>query len=192
MLAPPTPAKSFLLTAADLAVLPSELSQGPVRYELEDGTLIIMPVPGDPHGAIQLRLGAALYTQGEERGHGKAWSEVGVILKRNPDGVVGPDACFVVTSRLPVVTSPEGFLETIPDIVAEIRSKNDSVAELLRKKDRYLAAGVRVVWLVDPLLRTVTVCGAGQPPAELREPADLLAEPFIPGFCLPLAKLFAP
>lgn len=41
----PRPASRRLLTAADLAVLPTELPSGSVRYELDDGELVVMPPP---------------------------------------------------------------------------------------------------------------------------------------------------
>ena len=55
-----------LLTAADLAELPSELPSGTVRYELDDGRLIVMAPPGDEHGAVELRIAAALLYQGTQ------------------------------------------------------------------------------------------------------------------------------
>ena len=61
---------------------------------------------------------------------GEAFSEISVILRRNPDRVVGPDAAFVVKRSLPVRMLPEGYFETIPDLVVEIRNKNDSLADL--------------------------------------------------------------
>ena len=37
-----------LLTVADLAVFPDELPSGPVKYELDDGKLVMMAPPGGP------------------------------------------------------------------------------------------------------------------------------------------------
>ena len=180
-----------LLTVADVAVLPRELPTGPVDYELRDGRLVIMAPTGDVHGSSQTRLGGELYYQGEKRGFGSAYSETGVILGRNPDRLVGPDNCFVMKSSLPLRTSPEGYLETIPELVVEIRSKNDSPAALEVKVADYLRAGVKVVWLVDPLAKTVAVCRAGEEAAVvLGEAETLTAEEIIPGFRLPLAELF--
>ncbi len=45
-----------LLTAADLAAMPDELPSGPVKYELEDGRLVVMPLPGGIHGAINANI----------------------------------------------------------------------------------------------------------------------------------------
>src|SRR2546423_1148234 len=103
-----------LLTAADLAALPAELPSGPVLYELDNGRLNIMPPPGDLHGAIETKVAANLFFQGEKGGHGKARSgDVGVILWRNPDRVVGADVVFIANSSLPIRVSAEGYLETI-------------------------------------------------------------------------------
>src|SRR4051794_10621170 len=123
-----------LFTVADLAVLPSELPSGPVLYELHHGRLVTMPPPGDLRCAVELKLGGALLYQGEYRGLGKArGGEVGIILGRNPDHVVGADAAFIANSSLPIRRSPEGYLETIPDLVAEVRSKNDSRPAMERR-----------------------------------------------------------
>ncbi len=89
-----------------------------------------MVPPGHMHGAVQLRIGAKLLAQGEELGHGRAITEVGVVLSRNPDSVLGPDVVFVRKSKLPVRASREGYLETIPDLVVEVRSKNDALTDL--------------------------------------------------------------
>src|SRR5947207_2148739 len=128
-----------LLTVADLAALPSELPSGPVRYELDHGRLLIMAPPGDVHGAVESNITTDLKIQGERRGLGKVRSgEVAVILQRNPDRVVGADALFIATSSLPIRLAREGFLETIPDLAVEVRSKNDTLAALSRKVAEYL------------------------------------------------------
>ncbi len=174
-----------LLTAADLAQLPTELPSGAVLYELDDGRLIVRPPPGDAHGAIELGIAAALRYQGQNRGHGKArCGEVGILLWRNPDRVVGADAVFIASASLPLRLSPEGYLETIPDLVIEVVSKNDTRAYTRRKVEDYLAAGVRVVWVADPARHNVTVHRAGAGPEILGEDQELTLEGIIPGFRL--------
>lgn len=179
-----------LFTVADLAELPSELPSGPVDYELDNGRIIVMAPPGDIHGASQLNVGVQLKTQGENRGHGKARTDVGVILWRNPDRVVGPDALFIANRSLPIRRSPEGYLETIPDLVVEVRSKNDTPAYIQRKIDDYLMAGVRVVWLADPQSRTVSVYRPDAAPHVLTADQQLTVEDIIPGFTANVGELF--
>src|SRR5437870_1690209 len=85
-----------LLTAADLAVLPSELPSGAVRYELDDGRLIIRGPSDYFHATAESNIAVELALQGEQRGFGRAsCGGVGVILRRHPDRVVGADALFI-------------------------------------------------------------------------------------------------
>lgn len=184
-------ARTRLLTVADLAALPDELPSGPVLYELDNGRLVIMPPPGDIHGAVELNVGTAFKLQGEMRGLGKARSgDVGVVLWRDPDRVVGADVVFIAKKSLPLRRSKEGYLETIPDLVAEVRSKNDTIKEMLAKIADYLQAGVRLVWLIDPMKETVTAFRAGRKPTVYKKDATLTADDIIPGFQMPVTEVF--
>jgi len=188
---PPVEQEERLYTAADLAALPSELPSGPVRYELDNGRLISMSPPGDQRGAIESNLVTELKLQGERGGHGKARSgEVGIVLWRNLDRVVGADAVFVGNGSLPIRRSPERYLETIPDLVVEVVSKNDTRPALDRKVQDYLAAGVRVVWVTDPSTVTIAVHTRGARPVVLGAGDVLTAADVIPGFHLPVTDAF--
>lgn len=174
-----------LFSAADLAALPEDLPSGPVRWELHRGRLIPMPPPGNVHGAVEGNLITALKVQGEFRGLGKARSgDVGILLGRNPDHVFGADAAFIANSSLPIRESSDGYLETIPELVVGVRSKNDSQSEIERKVAEYLAVGVRLVWVADPLARRVTEYRKEVPPRVYREDDTLTVEDVIPGFSL--------
>jgi Uma2 family endonuclease len=177
-------------TIADLAVLPDELPSGRAYYELDQGRLAIMSPPGYRHGNVQLNIGAYFKQQGEWRGRGKACSEFGVILARSPDTVYSPDVAFVSSERLPIRESKEGYLETIPDLVVEVRSKNDSMAELSRKARNYLAAGVQTVWIVDESNRTITIEEANVAPRVVRENELIPAPAAIPDFHLIAGRVF--
>jgi Uma2 family endonuclease len=166
----PAPPRERLLTVADLAALPSELPSGTVRYELHNGRLVIVPPPGDIHGAVQSNTVTEFKVQGERRRLGKARSDVGVILWRNPDHVLAPDALFIANASLPLRLSPEGYLETIPDLAVEVRSKNDTDKEIADKVKDYLKARVKVVWVADPDTKTVTAYRRGAGPRASRKP----------------------
>jgi Uma2 family endonuclease len=180
-----------LFTAADLEALPSDLPSGPIDYELDNGRLVLITVPpGNIHGAAQLRIGTQLMIQGELKGHGKARTEVGVILWRNPDRVVTPDVLFIAKKSLPIRTSREGYLETIPELVVEIRSKNDSLKYVERNVQHYLKAGVEVVRVADPEVRTVKAHTASDGPFVYKEGDSRQITEFIPGFLLPVSDIF--
>lgn len=178
-----------LFTAADLAVLPTHLPSGDVDYELDEGRLIVMVPPGHLHGSTQARLAAA-FVHAEQEGHGRAFTEVGVVLSRQPDTVVGPDVVFITTAKLPVRESPEGYLETIPDLVVEIRSRNDTAAELDNKIAVYLAAGVQIVWVADPTARTIVTHQPGGATRTYTESDTVTLDDAIPDFHLDVAEVF--
>jgi Uma2 family endonuclease len=180
-----------LLTVADLAMLPSELPSGTVRYELDNGQLVIYPPHGDAHAAVVAAVAAELALQGQRRGLGKVrCGGLGLILWRNPDRVIGADVAFLGEEQLPARVSQEDYLETMPALVVEVRDVRDADPEVERKVKDYLTAGVRVVWVADPDARTVTAYRTGQPPQVFRDTDTLTAADVIPGFQVPVANLF--
>jgi Uma2 family endonuclease len=169
--------------------LPRTLVTTEVDYELHDGRLVVLALPGDKHGRAQALLAAHLHLLGEERGHGCALARVGVLLRRNPDHLLGTDAAFLTTAQLPPQLSPEGYLLTVPALVVEVRSKNDTQPEVDAKVRDYLAAGAALVWVADPDARTVTAHTANRPPAVFTATDTLTADPVISDFAVPVADL---
>jgi len=81
----------------------------------------------------------------------------------------------------------------VPPLVIEVLSATDPYTVVLHKINQYLAAGVQVIWLIDPFDRVVKVYRVGQDadhPKVLKETAVLTAEDLLPGFSLSLADLF--
>lgn len=188
---PPTPpsANTPRFTVADLPKLPTSLSSGDVWYELDDGVPVPMAPPGFDNSRRQHLVGVHLHTQAEALGLGQACGEVGIILRRNPDRVVGADAAFILAASLPARRSPEGYLETIPELVVEIRSENDTNPEVVGKCEEYHRAGARVVWVIDPDARTAAAHNADGSVRVFRD-ADPLTCPLLPGFAVPVSNLF--
>jgi len=179
-----------LFTAADLAAMPTRLPSGDVSFELHHGRLVAVSPPGAIHGNLQSRIATALTTQGEMKGHGKAYTEVAVVLARSPDHVVGADAAFISKRSLPARQTSEGYLETIPELVVEIRSKNDTTSEIKERVADYLKAGVQLVWVVDADSEDVAEHRPNTEPRVLTTADVLTCEDIIPGFRLSLADLF--
>lgn len=184
----PAPPYRRLFTVADLAAMPTSLPSGDVRYELDDGVLVTMPPPGYDHAKRQAAVVRYLF-DAQDLGLGEVLAEVAVVLRRNPDRVVGADAAFILTASLPVRRSAEGYLETIPELVVEVRSRNDWTPEIAAKNEEYFAAGVRVVWVIDPAARTVAAHAADGSVQIFRD-TDTLACHLLPGFAVPVANLF--
>lgn len=102
-----------------------------------------------------------------------------------------PDASFILLDRMTREEyEADGFTEVVPDLVAEVISPNDIAADLDAKVEEWLAAGVRLVWVVNPELRTVRVYRPDGTGARLQVGDTLTADPVLPGFSCPVADLF--
>lgn len=186
------PVYKRLLTAADLAALPHELPSGPVRFELHSGELIVLlPFHEDTRAKVLARAAGVLGWMGDFAGYGEVRAgDGGIELQTGPDTVVGADAAFLTNDQLPPEITSEGWLITIPALVVEVVSKNDTRREVQQKVNRYLEAGVRLVWVIDPRPRTVTVHRKGESPVVLTEGDNLTAPGIIPELTFPIRRLF--
>jgi len=178
-----------LLTAADLAALPSRLPTGDVNYELRHGVLIIMSPPSNRHG---ITIGNFFYVIGNHIKNnklGEMTTNAGLILSRDPDDVTAPDIAVYLNDQLPIQSSPEGYSFTIPNMVAEVRSKNDWQPEIDDKVERYLRAGVKLVLIVDPARRAVQIYRPVQPPVLLGATDIIDMSDLIPGLYVQVSDL---
>ncbi len=188
---PPIEAVPRSFTAADLAEMPRELPSGPVRYELDNGRLVAISPPGHVHGKIVMRIGSELRQAGKKQGRCEvSGGESGILLWRNPDRVVGADVVFLHASSLPSKLTKEGYLETIPDLVVEVISKNDTGPYVQRKVDDYLQAGVKIVWVANPESRTLTEHRRDQNPRVFTESEPVVLPDLIPGLQISLKEMF--
>ena len=175
-------------TVADLDALSAEGH----HYELIGGELRSMSPSGGPHGDATSRV--SFYISGivysDNLGMVFA-AETGFFLQRDPDTVKAPDFAFVSDARLPDPL-PEGYVPVVPDLVVETRSPNDTVREVAEKVEEWLEAGVRLVWVVEPRKRTLTVHRPGQAPPSLGVNDTLSGEDVLPGLTVLIKNLFPP
>ena len=107
-----------------------------------------------------------------------------------------PDLAFVTYDRWPK-DRPWSFRgiarDVVPDIAVEVVSPTDPADELIAKVREYLRGGVRLVWVVYPLVREVHAYqpGSRQVCVFFGED-DLDAADILPGFRTPTAALFPP
>ena len=73
----------------------------------------------------------------------------------------------------------------------EIVSQHRTIAQLTAKAREYLKAGTQLVWVVDPLTRTVQVHQPRRQVVTLSGDATLGGGAVLQGFTLPLPQLFA-
>jgi len=165
---------------------------GDARFELIEGVLVELSPSSIKPGVVAARLVAAIVAHTDLHGLGHvSTAEGGFILGRNPDTVIAPDVGFFRSGRFPGELPDRGFYPMPPDLAVEVISPSDSRALITRKQELYDRASVPMVWWVDPESQTVTVHRPGHEPQVLDSSGTLDGGEVLPGFSLPVERIFA-
>lgn len=176
-----------LMTAEDLWSMPDDGH----RYEVVRGELVCLPMSSYRSSTVAARIIIAVGSFALGAGLGEvAGADGAFILRRDPDTTRIPDVSFVRADRLPSMEERFQFLELAPDLAIEVLSPTDRTSATNDKVLDYLDAGVSIVWVVDPLRRTVTVYTPDGVGRLLREHDTLDGADVLPGFQLAIADLF--
>ena len=139
--------------------------------------------------AITYLLTSWLKSQSKPRG--KVFSgEAGFILRGAPGSAVGIDVAYAsheVISRNAVDTR---LIDGPPVLAVEILSPNDKQDEVTSTVREYLDVGVALVWVVEPVFKTVTVYRPNERP-QLFSGTDVLSgDPLMPGLQITVNQIF--
>jgi Uma2 family endonuclease len=171
------------VTVEEFAAMPLE-----GVWELIDGEPVEMMATGGESGWTSGILFAELLNHVRSRELGWVFPpETGFVLFPDRDTVRSPDAAFVAGDRLE--RPPKGFIPLAPDLAVEVLSPSDRMADALGKVAMYLEAGVRLVWLVDPERRTVSIFSQYTPPFMLRDGDTLSGGDVLPEFARPISEI---
>jgi Uma2 family endonuclease len=112
------------------------------------------------------------------------------VTDRDPDTVRGSDVSYWSTERLPLDQEPEGYPDVAPDLAVEVLSPSNRMARVREKMRELFERSVRMIWVVDPEDRTVTVYRSLNEGRVLHESAKLQGEDVLAGFACPVADFF--
>ncbi len=175
-----------LMTADELLVLqPPDKST-----ELVRGRMIVREPPSAMHGLYSAQLCFLLLRHVHPARLGVVFGQdTGFHIASDPDTVLAPDVAFISAARVAQIPAV-GYAQMVPDLVAEIISPGERRAAVIRKVAKWLAAGVRVVWLIDPLRTEARIYGSDGSERVVPADGDLTGEEVLPGFRCPLAAVF--
>jgi Uma2 family endonuclease len=136
----------LLLTIEDYVRLPDDGRPS----ELVRGRIVEMNPPLPRHGQIAANsiYLLASYIRPHELGH-LVGNDSGVVTERDPDTLRGADLAFYSYAKVPRGPLPRSYLQVPPDLIFEVRSKDDRWRKVLTKVAEYLNAGVSVVCVLD-------------------------------------------
>jgi Uma2 family endonuclease len=175
-----------LITAEEFAQMPDPPDGS--QQELVKGVIVTMPPPKARHGVCCSKADFRLRYYAEANNSGHVFSnDTGWIVERDPDTVRGPDVAFWSRERLPEI--PDSYLDVPPDLAVEVVSPGDRYSRVQNKVRQYLRSGVRMVWVVDPEDRSITVYRSQQEWKILGENDILTGEDVLPNFSCRVADL---
>jgi Uma2 family endonuclease len=187
-----------LMTTEELLAMPDDgMERWLIRGELREKR----PQEGGPpitvrnrfHSRVLMFVGHVLLgwleRQPEPRGQ-VLGGEAGVRLRGTPDSTVGVDVVYVAPEVVAKQTDGTTLIDGVPLLAVEILSPSDTQEEIHEKIDEYLAVGIRLVWILDPHDRTVTVYRPRARPELFNEGQELTGDPHLPGFYVFVARLF--
>ncbi len=154
-------------------------------------------VVGD--GIILKKLYVALLNDEQKHGVSAAFAHMPYVLTDHAAGVIdarSPDIMLFRTERLVTYyaeTPDFGNRPFIlaPDLCVEITAANEKYFDVEDKIDHYLADGVKLIWVMNPRSKTVTVYTQGSNQiTRLTIDATLSGGDVLPNFTLPVKDIF--
>jgi Uma2 family endonuclease len=173
------------MTFAEAATLDPDTHPG----EVDGGRWVSVTRNTWQHGELVSNL-AFLFTIYVRTNPGWSVSVGDPGTKLGPDTLRGPDLGMVRSTRRPLGTGAEGWLDGAPELVVEVKGDSQTFEAMTRKVFEYLKAGAQQVWVVNPGTESVVVY-APTAPTRLFSAGDVIdgGESF-PGLVVPLAELF--
>lgn len=174
-------------------ITPNDLLKIPEgkRFELVEGRLVELN-SNSLSSLVGSRVNGRISSYAESHQLGQAFqSDCGYQCYRDePLKIRRPDGSFIRSGRLSLEELESGYLRIAPDLAVEVVSPNDLAYEVDEKIEEYLAAGVRLVWIVNPQRKIVSIHRLDGSVMKLHERDTLSGEDVLPGFTCPVAELF--
>ena len=162
------------------------------RYELIDGVAYLMSSPTFTHQRIIINLARKLadYLDGKPCEVVIAPMDICLGAKGDDDDTVVQPDVFVICDKTKIEKSR---LNGAPDLAIEVISPSTSRHDRIKKLNKYLQAGVREYWIVDPEDKAITVhvLENGRYVLSAFEETDTISVNILDGCTISLPDVFA-
>ena len=155
-------------------------------YEYVNGELVPMAPPSREHGEISINVIRYLDAYVYQNKLGRLYTAETTF--QVGERTAKPDVAFVSTARL-TGDKTKGF-SIPPDLAIEVVSPSDVLSRIAEKALAYLEAGTRLVWVLEPVSKTLTVYRSERDINILTREDTITGEDVVPGFTCPVAHLF--
>jgi len=157
------------------------------------GEVIIMSPTGSAGSRRNNKISQQLANWNDQDQRGDVFDS-NALFRFHNGAALSPDASWVEKTRWDKLTEEEqeSIAPVCPNFVIELRNKTDRLKTLQDKLTEYLANGVELGWIIDPLTSQVHIYEAGKPVQVLDRPATVAGTGCIAGFVLDLKEIFTP
>ena len=155
-------------------------------YEYVKGELVPMSTPTMEHGKMSANIVILLGNYVRQHKLGEMYTAETTF--RIGEGGRKPDAAFVSQARIPENERQASPIP--PDLAIEVTSPTDKVYDVLEKVLEYLGAGTQMVWVVEPIFKTVTVYRSSNNIKVFTQNDTITGEEVIEGFQCVVAEIF--
>lgn len=180
------------LTIEDVEKLQEKLQADEQDYqiELQEGNILLMGPSDIQSSEIGAQLIFLLKLWVNPRKLGRIFDSSGGFILPNTD-LRAPDVSFVAAERLK--RTVRDFVQLVPDLVVEIKSKSDRVAKIEDKIKLFLELGAKVGILINPDDLTVSVYRFNSKKVEILTGDNKLAIPeLFPGWEVSILEIWPP
>jgi Uma2 family endonuclease len=188
------------LTTADLLAMPDDgirrriykgqlIEEGPYNPESE---ALGMTVRNRFHSIAMSNITGELYIwrQALPPPRGNLVNGEAAVQFTDDGDTIGVDVAYVPPGVMVTQTDDNTVIVGVPTLIVEILSPSTTQRALNDRLNLFDETNVPVVWIVDAERQTVTVHRHGQQPALVNRTQDLIGGPELPGFHVPVARLF--
>jgi Uma2 family endonuclease len=159
-------------------------------YELIDGVLVEKAI-GFRESLLAAFIGRMIDEFASQHDLGIVTGADGPFRLR-PGRIRFPDTSFVSWSQFPEDKIPDDAIcDVVPELAVEIISEGNTPGEMKKKLRDYFNSGVRRVWYVYPKTKSAVIYKSVTKKREIGVDGALDGEEILPGFSLPLSKVFA-
>ena len=162
------------------------LINDPRSYEYIKGELVPMSNPTVEHGLISANIVIRL-------GNYVRQHQLGRVVTAETTFQVGqsgrkPDVAYLSKERIPEDARQASPVP--PDLAVEVVSPTDALYDVLEKVAEYLDAGTKMVWVIEPVLKTVTIYRSPTNIKVLTRDDTLMGEEVVEGFACSVMEFF--
>jgi Uma2 family endonuclease len=164
----------------------------PKLYEVVSGQIVEKPSMGAFESALASFLQDLMGPFARKNRLGRVVAEMLFLIEPAKKMKRRPDLAFVSKERWPLKKSiprTEAW-DVVPDLAVEVISESNLADGVEVKREEYLKAGVRQVWVIYPVTCKVYVYDSPTTVRILQVGDDLDGGSLLPGFRLSLAVLF--